>query len=160
MRTTRALAVTAAAGAFIGLAAPAAIAWDASTISVSPSTARRGQTVTVTVNASECKGGGHVSSSAFHQARLVPRGHTATARVRINNNATIGSHEVTATCAGHSVTKPNALTVIHGGTMGGLGGSSNTGATATDMAIGGTLVAAAVVGGGVFWLRRRNESRA
>lgn len=159
MRTTRALAVTAAAGAFIGLAAPAAIAWDASTISVSPSTARRGQTVTVNVNAHECRTGGHVSSSAFPQTPLVPHGNMASAQVRINQNATIGSHEVTATCGGSSVTKPAALTVIMGGAQGGLGGSSNAGATATDMAIGGTLVAAAVIGGGVFWLRRRGETR-
>jgi len=50
------------------------------------------------------------------------------------------------------------FTVI-GGVRGGLGGSSSTGATPADLAIGGGLVAAALVGGGVFWMRRRSENR-
>ncbi|NBE56185.1 hypothetical protein [Streptomyces boluensis] len=162
MRTSRALAVTAAAGAFIGLAAPAASAWDGSTISVSPTTTHRGGTVTVTVNAHECNTNGSVSSSAFQSTPLHSSGGVATANVTINHNASIGSHSVTATCGtgpNNSVTREAALTVIHGGVRGGLGGSSSTGATSTDVAIGGSLVAAAVIGGGVFWLRRRGEAK-
>ena len=45
------------------------------------------------------------------------------------------------------------------GVRGGLGGSTSTGATPTDMAIGGGLIAVAVVGGAVFWMRRRAEKR-
>jgi hypothetical protein len=161
MRTFPALAVTAAAGAIIGLAAPSASAWDGSTITVSPTTTQRGGSVSVTVNAHECQTGGHVSSTAFPRTPLQSSNGVATAHVRINENANIGSHSVTATCgAGGSVTREAALTVIHGGVRGGVGGSSSTGATTTDMAIGGSLVGAAAIGGGVFWLRRRGESRA
>ncbi|NDZ91997.1 LPXTG cell wall anchor domain-containing protein, partial [Streptomyces sp. SID10115] len=39
------------------------------------------------------------------------------------------------------------------------GGTAQSGATGTDMAIGGALVAAALLGGGVFWMRRRSENR-
>lgn len=160
MRTFRALAVTAAAGAFIGLAAPAASAWDGSSITVSPSTTQRGGSVSVMVNAHECRAGGRVSSSAFQNTPLTWHGGVATANVTINRNAHIGAHDVTATCGGTSVTRNAALTVIHGGVRGGIGGSSSTGATPTDVAIGGSLVAAALIGGGVFWLRRRGESKA
>ncbi|MFM9369882.1 hypothetical protein [Streptomyces sp. Da 82-17] len=159
MRTSRALAVTVAAGAFIGLAAPSASAWDGSAITVSPTTTHRGGSVSVMVNAHECRTNGHVSSSAFPNTPLRWNGGVATANVKINHNAHIGSHNVTATCGGSSVTKDAALTVIHGGVRGGLGGSSSTGATPTDVAIGGSLVAAALAGGGVFWLRRRGEAK-
>ncbi|MFC7309646.1 hypothetical protein ACFQVC_36215 [Streptomyces monticola] len=158
MRTSRTLAVTVAAGAFIGLAAPTASAWDGNSITVSPSTTHRGGSVSVMVNAHECRTNGHVSSSAFPNTPLNWNGGVATANVTIGNNAHIGAHDVTATC-GTSVTKSQALTV-YGGAHGGEGGSVKSGATSTDMAIGGSLVAAAVIGGGVFWLRRRGESRA
>ncbi|MDI3389205.1 hypothetical protein QIS99_23840 [Streptomyces sp. B-S-A8] len=163
MRTSRALAVTAAAGAIIGLAAPSASAWDGSAITVSPTTSQRGGTVTVTVDAHECTRGNnnHVSSSAFPRTRLRPSGgNMATATVKISRKAHIGAHSVTATCgAAGSVTREAALTVIHGGVRGGVGGSSSMGATSTDVAIGGSLVGAAAIGGGVFWLRRRGETR-
>ncbi|MDG4861428.1 hypothetical protein P8605_25160 [Streptomyces sp. T-3] len=160
MRNSRALAVTLAAGAFIGLAAPAASAWDASTISVSPSYVSRGGTATVTVSASECRTGGHVSSSAFPNTPVSWNGGAATAHVTVHHDAYVGSHDVSVTCGGSTITKPAGITVIHGGVRGGLGGSTTTGATSTDMAIGGALVAAAVIGGGVFWLRRRGEAKA
>ncbi|MFF6911202.1 hypothetical protein [Streptomyces sp. NPDC012466] len=83
---------------------------------------------------------------------------TARGTAIINSNARPGSYDITVTCNGRTLTKPQAFTVI-GGVRGGLGGSSTTGATPTDMAIGGGLVAAAVVGGGVFWMRRRAERR-
>ncbi|MER7900431.1 hypothetical protein ABTX62_31110 [Streptomyces sp. NPDC096046] len=88
------------------------------------------------------------------------RGGDGTARgvATINNNARPGSYDITVTCNGRTLTKPQAFTVI-GGVRGGIGGSSTTGASPTDMAIGGGLVAAAVVGGGVFWMRRRTERR-
>ncbi|MEV3967476.1 hypothetical protein AB0K68_04945 [Streptomyces sp. NPDC050698] len=81
---------------------------------------------------------------------------TARGTATINSNARPGSYDITVTCNGRTLTKPQAFTVI-GGVRGGIGGSSTTGATPTDMAIGGGLVAAAVVGGGVFWMRRRAE---
>ncbi len=84
---------------------------------------------------------------------------TARGTAIINSNARPGSYDITVTCNGRTLTKPQAFTVI-GGVRGGIGGSSTTGATPTDMAIGGGLVAAAVVGGGVFWMRRRAERHA
>ncbi|MEG8280239.1 hypothetical protein Q5694_28830 [Streptomyces sp. AHA2] len=84
---------------------------------------------------------------------------TARGTAVIHHNARPGSYDITVTCNGRTLTKPQAFTVI-GGVRGGIGGSSTTGATPTDMAIGGGLVAAAVVGGGVFWMRRRAERHA
>ena len=162
MRTTRALAVSAAAVAVVGLAAPAASAWDnPSNIVALPSVIARGGQLTVTVDGSSCTmAGSTVSSSVFPTTPLkTVSGNTSSATVTIDSNASPGSYDITAKCGeGKSLTRPAAFTVI-GGVRGGLGGSSSTGATPTDMAIGGGLVAAAVVGGGVFWMRRRSEKR-
>ncbi|MFB7507304.1 hypothetical protein [Streptomyces broussonetiae] len=62
------------------------------------------------------------------------------------------------TLAGPAVAGEARLTVL-GGVHSGAGGARSSGATPTDMAIGSALVASAVIGGGVFWLRRRNEKR-
>jgi hypothetical protein len=164
MRTTRALAVSAVAAAAVGLAAPAASAWTdptPSNITATPSVIPRGGQVTVSVDSTKCQTpGSTVSSDAFDTTQLTKSsGSTATATVRIRHKATSGTHPITVSCVGASpVTKPDAFTVI-GGVQGGLGGSTETGATHTDMAIGGGLVAAAVIGGGVFWMRRRADNR-
>ncbi|WP_369231052.1 hypothetical protein AB5J56_06815 [Streptomyces sp. R21] len=162
MRTTRALAVSAAAVAVVGLAAPAASAWDSpSNIVALPSVIARGGQLTITVDGSSCTmAGSTVSSSVFPTTALTHvSGNTSSAKVTIDSNASPGSYDITAKCGeNRSLTRPAAFTVI-GGVRGGLGGSSSTGATPTDMAIGGGLVAAAVVGGGVFWMRRRSEKR-
>ncbi|MFD7714001.1 hypothetical protein ACFV6E_42435 [Streptomyces sp. NPDC059785] len=162
MRTTRALAVSAAAVAALGLAAPAATAWESpSNIVAMPSVIARGGQLTVTVDGSSCQmPGSTVSSPVFRTTPLRHvSGRTSSATVAIDRNARPGSYDITARCGeNRSLTRPAALTVI-GGVRGGLGGSSASGATPTDMAIGGGLVAAAAVGGGVFWMRRRAESR-
>ncbi|MET9390312.1 hypothetical protein ABZY20_07835 [Streptomyces sp. NPDC006624] len=159
MRKTRALAVAGAAVAALGLSAPAAVAWDTpSNITALPSVIARGGQLTITADG--CKHGGTATSSAFPTTTLSPvpgtRNETARGTATINSNARPGPYDITVTCSGRSMTKPQAFTVI-GGVRGGIGGSSTTGATPTDMAIGGGLVAAAVVGGGVFWMRRRAE---
>jgi hypothetical protein len=163
MRTTRALAVSAVAAAVVGLAAPAASAWDSpSNIVAMPSVIARGGQLTVTVDGSSCQmGGSSVSSPVFPTTPLRRvSGNTASATVTIDRNARAGSYDITARCGeNRSLTRPAAFTVI-GGVRGGLGGSSSSGATPTDMAIGGGLVAAAAVGGGVFWMRRKAEKRA
>jgi hypothetical protein len=155
------LAVAGAAVAAIGFSAPAAVAWDTpSNIVALPSVIARGGQLTITVDG--CRHGGTATSNAFTTpARLSPvSGAKETARgtATIRNNARPGPYDITVTCNGKSLTKPQAFTVI-GGVRGGIGGSSTTGATPTDMAIGGGLVAAALVGGGVFWMRRRAERR-
>ncbi|MER5255766.1 MULTISPECIES: hypothetical protein [unclassified Streptomyces] len=162
MRTTRALAVAVTAGAVVGLAAPTASAWaDPSNIVAMPSVIPRGGQLTVTVDGSACSAhGSKITSDAFPDTNLKSMGAgTASANPTIHHHASPGAHSITVHCGTSApLTKPNAFTVIHGGVRGGLGGSSNTGATSTDMAIGGVLVAAAVVGGGVFWMRRRSEN--
>ncbi|GAA3308966.1 hypothetical protein [Streptomyces cinereospinus] len=160
MRNSRALAVAAAAAAALGVAAPAAVAGNTPSNIVSlPSVIARGGQMTITANG--CPGGGTVSSDAFRTTSLSPiNGASQTARgyATIDSNARPGTYDLTVRCSGRRLTRPNAFTVI-GGVRGGLGGSSSTGATPTDMAIGGGLVAAAVIGGGVFWVRHRTEKR-
>ena len=160
MRTTRALAVSAAALAAVGLAAPTAAAWDnPSNIVATPSVIPRGGQLTVTVDG--CPGGGTMTSNAFPQARLSPAGggnEAARGTATINRTANPGSYDITVHCSGKTLTKPQAFTVI-GGVRGGIGGSSSTGATPTDIAIGGGLVGLALIGGGVFWMRRRSENK-
>ncbi|MFE6287258.1 hypothetical protein [Streptomyces sp. NPDC057877] len=160
MRRTRALAASGAAIAALGLAAPAAVAWDTpSNIVALPSVIARGGQLTVTVDG--CRNGGTMTSGAFPTSRLTPihgANETAKGTATINSNARPGPYDITVNCGGRTLTRPAAFTVI-GGVRGGIGGSSTSGATPTDMAIGGGLVAAAVIGGGVFWMRRRAERR-
>ncbi|MDH6627777.1 hypothetical protein M2271_005606 [Streptomyces sp. LBL] len=164
MRTTRALAAAGAAVAVLGLAAPTAVARDGmnvrpSNIVALPSVIARGGQLTVTVD--DCPAGGHMTSEAFPNTTLTPvPGTNGTSRgtATVNRDARTGSHSITVNCSGQTLTNPAAFTVI-GGVQGGVGGSSSTGATPTDMAIGGGLVAAALIGGGVFWMRRRTERR-
>lgn len=160
MRTTRALAAAGAAIAVLGLAAPAAVARDGMNLNPSnavalPSVIARGGQLTITVN--NCNREATVSSDAFPATKLtVAAGNVATGTATVNQNAATGSHSMSVVCGNGTVINPTAFTVI-GGVRGGLGGSSSTGATPTDMAIGGGLVALAVIGGGVFWMRRRSE---
>ncbi|WP_217214307.1 hypothetical protein [Streptomyces sp. AC550_RSS872] len=164
MRTTRAMAAAATAVAALGLAAPAAVARDGmpvgpSNIVAMPSAVPRGGQLTITVD--NCPRGGTATSDAFRPTRLSPVHGSNTARgiATIDRHTKPGSHSITVICDGRTLTNPAAFTVI-GGVQGGIGGSSSTGATPTDMAIGGGLIAMAVVGGGVFWMRRRAEKRA
>jgi hypothetical protein len=126
-----------------------------------PSVIARGGQLTVTVD--NCPRGGTMTSAAFPTTTLTPINgahRTAKGTATVNSNARPGPYDITVTCTGTgSLTRPAAFTVI-GGVRGGLGGGSTSGATPTDMAIGGGLVAAALVGGGVFWMRRRAERRA
>ncbi|MGW0424242.1 hypothetical protein [Streptomyces sp. NPDC003015] len=160
MRTTRALAAAGAAVAVLGLTAPAAVARDGMNLSPSnvvalPNVIARGGQLTITVN--NCTGNATASSDAFRTIRLrTGAGNLATGRATVNRNARPGSHSISVVCSNGTVINPTAFTVI-GGVQGGLGGSSSSGATPTDMAIGSGLVALAVVGGGVFWMRRRSE---
>ncbi|WP_328492533.1 hypothetical protein OHS59_07095 [Streptomyces sp. NBC_00414] len=161
MRSTRALAVSATAIAALGLTVPQAVAWDSSSnIVAMPSAIARGGQLTVTVDG--CPRGGTMTSRAFSRADLSPiRNHSETSKgtATIDSSATPGAYDIRVHCAGKpALTKSAAFTVI-GGVRGGLGGSSSDGATPTDMAIGGALVGLALVGGGVFWMRRRAESR-
>ncbi|BBC38378.1 Membrane protein [Streptomyces graminofaciens] len=163
MRTTRALAASAAAVALVGIAAPTAAAWDQPTsVTAAPNVIARGGQLVLTVSGGDActTPGSTISSNAFPTTNLTSMGGTtATATVRVNANASPGSYSVTTNCEGQRKTFNGVFTVI-GGVRGGLGGSSTSGATPTDIAIGGGLVAAAAIGGGVFWMRRRSENKA
>ncbi|WP_128380707.1 hypothetical protein [Streptomyces cavernae] len=164
MRRSRALAAGAAVAAVaVGLAAPTATAWDnPSNITATPSVVAPGGRMTVTVDGSSCqRPGSTVESPVFPRTRLTSLGgNTARATVTVDHNAHAGSYGITARCGdGKTLTRSDAFSVV-GGVRGGIGGSSTSGATATDIAIGGGLVTLAVIGGGVFWMRRRSESRA
>ncbi|WP_030422893.1 hypothetical protein [Streptomyces sp. NRRL F-5065] len=164
MRKSRALAAAGAAVAVLGLAAPTATAGGdhhdtPSNIVALPSVIARGGRLTVTVDG--CPQGGTMTSDAFRTTHLTPvRGANETSRgtATIDEDARPGSYDITVNCSGRRLTRPAAFTVI-GGVRGGLGGSSTSGATPADMAIGGGLVTAAVAGGGLFWMRRRSERR-
>ncbi|MYV42796.1 hypothetical protein GT030_29025, partial [Streptomyces sp. SID1328] len=126
-------------------------------IVATPGVLPAGGRLTITVEG--CRGG-TVSSRAFGAARLESNGSNhSRVTVTIDRNARPGRYDITVDCRGRTLTRPNAFTVI-GGVNGGLGGSSTTGATRADMAIGGGLVASAALGGGLVWLRRRGEKRA
>ncbi|GHH71489.1 hypothetical protein GCM10018793_06730 [Streptomyces sulfonofaciens] len=162
MRRFRALAVSAVTAAAVGLAVPTAAAWnDPDNITVTPSVIARGGQLTVSVDAPECRTpGSTVESEAFPRTELQPvaGSNRVTATVRVFRNAARGSYDVTARCDGSTLTRRNAFTVI-GGVQGGLGGSSK-GVAGSDMAIGGGLVAAALLGGGLVLRHRRAESNA
>ncbi|MFD2684640.1 hypothetical protein ACFS5L_07215 [Streptomyces phyllanthi] len=161
MRTTRALAASAAAVAVIGLGAPTAAAWnDPTSVTAMPNVIAQGGQLKITVHGSACTlAGSTVSSTAFPTTALKSMGgETATATVTVNSNASPGTYSVTTNCENRRRTFNGVFTVV-GGVRGGIGGSSTSGATPTDIAIGGGLVTAALVGGGVFWMRRRSEGR-
>ncbi|MFH8449255.1 hypothetical protein ACH4CD_08440 [Streptomyces fungicidicus] len=164
MRNSRALAAAGAAAAVLGLTAPVAVADggrvpNPSNIVALPSVIARGGQLTITVDG--CPNGGTATSNAFPRTNLTPingANDTSKGTATIDADARPGPYDITVHCSGRSLTRPAAFTVI-GGVRGGIGGSSTSGATPTDVAIGGALVAAAAVGGGVFWMRRRAEKR-
>lgn len=162
MRTPRALAAAVAAGALVGLAAPAAVAISSGpgNIVVLPSVTTKKATLTVTVHAASCRTGATVESKAFPRTDLeaIEGGDTAHATAVVRDTVAPGQYDVTVTCPGGSpVVRPAAFTVIHGGVRGGLGAANANGATSADLIIGGVLVTSALVGGAVLYLRRRSD---
>ncbi|MFI6638438.1 hypothetical protein [Streptomyces sp. NPDC050504] len=157
MRASRAFAVTAAACAAVGLAAPLAGATNGpSNVTVNPYSVHQGSTITVT--AQGCGHGGKVTSNAFSQAALSTNssGHS-TATARVHDNATPGHYNLAVQCSDNSLVATHQFTVLAGsGAHGGLGGSMEP--SSTEMAVGAGLVVLAAVGGGAFVLRRRHLS--
>jgi len=163
MRTTRALAAVAVAAAVIGFATPTARAGDErSDIVAGPGDIARGGQLTDTVNGTRCRAeGGTASSPVFRTARLRPVvDRSASATVTVDRGARPGSYDPTVRCditrESRTLARPAVFTVVDG-VRGGADAGGSTGATPADMAIGGGLVAAAVICGGVFWLRGRSE---
>ncbi|MYY04701.1 MULTISPECIES: hypothetical protein [unclassified Streptomyces] len=105
------------------------------------------------VSAEGCGRGGSVSSNAFRTTRL-SAGRVGHARVRILNDATPGSYNLTVRCDGTDRTAGHRFTVLDSrGAQGGLGGSMA--ATPAEMGVGAGLVASAALGGGMYLMRRR-----
>ncbi|WP_199829634.1 hypothetical protein [Streptomyces sp. MMG1121] len=121
-----------------------------------PGVVARGARLTVAVDG--CRDGA-MGSGVFPTTRLNPfRDDTSRGSTLIDHDARPGRYDIRVRCDGRTLTRSAAFTVI-GGVHGGAGGSRSTGATPADMAIGGALVGSAVIAGGVYWLRRRNEKR-
>ncbi|MFJ3526614.1 hypothetical protein [Streptomyces sp. NPDC090132] len=107
------------------------------------------------VSAEGCGRGGSVSSNAFRTTRL-SAGRVGHARVRIFNDATPGSYNLTVRCDGTDRTAGHRFTVLNSrGAQGGLGGSMA--ASPADMGVGAGLVASAALGGGMYIMRRRRN---
>lgn len=157
MRASRALAVTAAAFAAVGLAAPMAAATNGpSNVTVNPYSVHQGATMKVT--AQGCGHGGKVWSNAFPTTEL-SAGSTGYAKAHIRHNTTPGHYHLSVKCSDNDTIATHKFTVLAGhGAQGGLGGSM--GPNSTEMQVGGGLVAAAAVGGAVFLVRRRRTSHA
>ncbi|MGW8763711.1 hypothetical protein ACWGN5_14535 [Streptomyces sp. NPDC055815] len=173
MRAARTLAVTATALAALGLGAPLATATNGPSsvtvsafqaerggdnsngVTVSPFAVHQGALLTITVRG--CAGG-TVTSNAFATATLPAAVNgVSTVTVRIFNNATPGQYNLAVQCNGRTLTQ--SFRVLAGqGAQGGLGGSMAP--SSTEMAVGGSLVAAAALGGGLFIARRRRVTGA
>lgn len=156
MRASRALAVTAAAFAAIGLATPIAFANPPgenvpSNVAVEPYSVHPG--ATMNVSASGCRNGGTVRSDYNFPTADLSRA-TGVAHVRINNNARPGPATLSVECNGNPIIATHRFTILPGnGAQGGLGGS--IGPSATETAIGAGLVGAAALGAGAHVIRRR-----
>ncbi|WP_236242552.1 hypothetical protein [Streptomyces sp. CC228A] len=154
MRASRALAVAATACAAVGLTAPIAAANNGPTnVTVSPTQVHQGGSLAV--SAMGCGHGGTVTSNAFPKTALTVNssGHSA-ATPRIYDHATPGRYNLAVRCSDSSRVATATFTVIRGrGAQGGLGGS--VAPSSTEMAVGGSLVAGAALGGAVFLTRRR-----
>ncbi|MGW0465564.1 hypothetical protein ACWDX6_09860 [Streptomyces sp. NPDC003027] len=174
MRAARTLAVAATAMAAVGLAAPLAAATngpssvtvgslgtqrggDAKSVTVTPFAVHQGSTITITVRGCH---GGTVTSAAFPTTTLSANSNGVSSAVaRIHNNATPGKHKLTVHCNDSNRVLTQEFVVLAGqGAQGGIGGSLAP--SSTEMAVGGSLVAAAALGGGLFIARRRRLSGA
>ncbi|MBV2356282.1 hypothetical protein KUM39_18180 [Streptomyces sp. J2-1] len=125
-------------------------------IIATPNVVAAGGRLSVTVEG--CRGG-TATSTAFGTIRLAPvRDDTSRGVARISRDTAPGRYDIAVDCDNRRLIRPGAFTVL-GAVAGGLGGSTTSGATPADLAIGGTLVGSALIGGGAYWLRRRQENR-
>ncbi|MER5965051.1 hypothetical protein [Streptomyces sp. NPDC002057] len=171
MRAARTLAVTATAIAAVGLSAPLAAATytpgnvlsggsnnGPSDVTVNPYEVHPGSTLTITARG--CNRGGTVTSNAFPETTLSGNNNgVSTAVARVYNHATPGNYNLAVRCNGNNSVVTQPFRVLPGrGAQGGLGGSLAP--SSTEMAVGGSLVAAAALGGGLFIVRRRRVTGA
>ncbi|MEU9379376.1 hypothetical protein AB0D94_37255 [Streptomyces sp. NPDC048255] len=168
MRAFRALTMTAAVCAAIGLSAPLASADPPnggvggnggngpSNISVNPYAVHQGSTMQV--SASGCGHGGTVSSHGNFPPANLSAGSIGFATVRIFNHASPGNHTLSVRCNDNSLVATHRFRILDGrGAQGGIGGS--IGPSTAETAIGASLVGFAALGAGVHVMRRRRPLR-
>ncbi|MEV0775793.1 hypothetical protein ACIBLA_29240 [Streptomyces sp. NPDC050433] len=161
MRAARILATAALSSLALALGAGATTAHAAAqpTLTVSPSPARPGSPVTITLNGGCEASTVSASSGAFTGSVTLTEGSTddtfrGTATIR--RDARAGSHRINISCPNGSpstFTFTVGSTTPSGGAQGGLGGSI-TDMDATKVATGAVLVTLAAAGG-TFAVRRR-----
>lgn len=163
MRAFRALTVTAAACAAIGLSASFASAnspmgggGGPSNISVNPYAVHQG--ATMQVSASGCGHGGTVTSHGNFPPANLSAGSIGFATVRIFNHARPGTHTLSVKCNDSSLVATARFRILEGRpSQGGIGGS--LGPSTAETAIGAGLVGTAALGAGAHVLRRRRPVR-
>ncbi|MGW0391726.1 hypothetical protein ACWDYJ_12685 [Streptomyces sp. NPDC003042] len=162
MRVFRALTVTAAACAAIGLSVPFASANPPQgggngphNISVNPYSVHQGSTMQV--SASGCGHGGTVTSHGNFPPANLSAGSIGFATVRIFNHASPGTHTLSVKCNDSSLVATHRFQILPGnGAQGGIGGAF--GPSAAETAIGASLVGVAALGAGVHVMRRRRPA--
>ncbi|MFE9116586.1 hypothetical protein [Streptomyces sp. NPDC007172] len=159
MRASRALTVALAVGAAVAFAAPVAVAGGPpngggpNSVEVDPYAVHQGATLRITARG--CQNGGRVSSNAFDEVHL-SSGDVNYATARIHDHTTPGTYSLAVKCNDNDRVATRSFRVLEGrGADGGLGGAA--GPTDTEMAVGGTLVGTAALGGALFIARRRRQ---
>lgn len=169
MRALRALTVTVAACAAVGLSIPFASANPAggppsgggngngpSNVTVNPYSVHQGSTMQV--SAAGCNHGGTVWSNGNFPQTHLSAGSIGFATVRIFNHASPGNHTLSVKCHDNSLVATHRFTILAGnGAHGGIGGSF--GPSTAETAMGAGLVGAAALGAGVHVVRRRRPAR-
>lgn len=167
MRVLRALTVTAAACAAIGLGVPFASANPSggspsggnggpSNVTVNPYSVHQGSSMQV--SAAGCGHGGTVWSHGNFPQTNLSAGSIGFATVRIFNHASPGHHTLSVKCHDNSLVATHRFTILPGnGAQGGIGGSF--GPSTAETAIGAGLVGAAALGAGAHVIRRRRPVR-
>ncbi|MBW5482400.1 hypothetical protein [Streptomyces bambusae] len=158
------LAAVAAATLVAAAALPAlapAVAYARPVASVSPTSVAPGSRVSLNVSGCGTKTG-RATSTAFGTVWLTPGNLEATnlfGGATVYRDARTGAHQVTFECGGAGGERVTlTLNVTAGVAQGGLGGSIG-GMSPGQIALGGTLVAAAL-GSGAWVLRRRSTHAA
>ncbi|MCB5180989.1 hypothetical protein [Streptomyces antimicrobicus] len=147
-------AATLVGAAVVPVLAPTA-AYARPSATVSPTSVAPGSRVSLNVTGCGTKTG-RATSTAFGEVSLAPGNLEATnlfGAAIVSRNARIGSHPVTFECGTGGERVTVTLNVVSGSARGGLGGST-TGVSPGQIALGGSLVAAAL-GSGVWYVRRR-----
>ena len=158
MRVFRALTVTAAACAAIGLSVTSAQAnpqgggTGPSNVTVNPYSVHQG--ASMQVSAAGCRNGGTVWSHGNFPQTNLSSGPIGFATVRIFNHASPGHHTLSVKCHDNNLVATHRFTILPGrGAQGGIGGSF--GPSTAETAMGAGLIGAAALGAGVYVMRRR-----